>query len=61
MVRALSKTIFTVLLPMYIGSSILKTVTNARLDTMYAQGPLGPSDATFVPNKADAAATVNTQ
>lgn len=29
MVRALSKTIFTVLLPMYIGSSILKTVTNA--------------------------------
>jgi hypothetical protein len=32
------------------GTTPFKTVTNARLDTMYAQpsAPLGPSDATFV-------------
>jgi hypothetical protein len=43
------------------GTTPFKTVTNARLDTMYAQDPIGPSDATFVPSKAEAAAVVNTQ
>ena len=45
------------------GTTPFKTVTNARLDTMYAQttDPLGPSDATFVPSKAAAAKVVDTQ
>lgn len=45
------------------GTTPFKTVTNAKLDTMYAQtsDPLGPSDATFVPAKAAAAAVVDTQ
>jgi len=43
------------------GTTPFKTVTNAKLYTMYAQSPLGPSDDTFVPNKADAASTVNSQ
>ena len=45
------------------GTTPFKTVTNAKLDSVYAQqtDPLGPSDATFVPNKADAAATVANQ
>jgi hypothetical protein len=37
------------------GTTPFKTVTNARLDTMYAQTqappPLGHSDASFVPGK----------
>ena len=43
MVRALSKTIFTVLLPMYIGTSILKTVT-----TTTSGGVGGVSRSAFV-------------
>jgi len=47
------------------GTSPFKTVSNAKLDTMYAQAgafaPLGPSDTTFIPNKAKAAATVAAQ
>jgi len=34
------------------GTTPFKTVTNARLDTMYAQtSPLGQADASFVPGK----------
>jgi len=42
------------------GTTPFRTVTNARLDTAYAQvtDPFGPSDATFVPSKAEAAAIV---
>ena len=45
------------------GTTPFKTVTNAKLDTMYAQttDPLGPSDATFIPSKAAAAKLVATQ
>ena len=45
------------------GTTPFKTVTNAKLDTMYAQttDPLGPSDATFVPEKAAAAKLVGDQ
>ena len=43
------------------GTTPFRTVTNARLDTMYAQQPFGPSDATFVPSKEEAAATVASQ
>ena len=45
------------------GTTPFKTVTNAKLDTMYAQtsDPLGPSDATFIPSKAAAAKLVGDQ
>ena len=43
------------------GTTPFRTVTNARLDTMYAQDPLGPSDATFGPSKVAAANVVSTQ
>jgi len=45
------------------GTTPFKTVTNAKLDTMYAQtsDPLGASDATFIKGKAEAAKVVNTQ
>jgi hypothetical protein len=45
------------------GTTPFKTVTNAKLDTMYAQtsDPLGASDASFIPAKAAAAAVVDTQ
>jgi len=45
------------------GTTPFKTVTNAKLDTMYAQtsDPLGPSDATFIPEKAAAAKLVADQ
>jgi hypothetical protein len=43
------------------GTTPFRTVTNARLDTMYAQDPLGPSDATFGPAKSNAANVVATQ
>jgi len=43
------------------GTTPFKTVTNAKLDTMYAQKPLGPSDTTFIPSKAAAAALVDAQ
>jgi hypothetical protein len=31
------------------GTTPFRTVTNAKLDTMYAQNPYGPTDATFQP------------
>ena len=43
------------------GTTPFRTVTNAKLNTMYAQEPFGPSDATFVPSKEEAAATVASQ
>jgi len=43
------------------GTTPFKTVTNAKLNTMYAQGPLGPSDTTFIPSKETAAAVVAAQ
>jgi len=45
------------------GTTPFRTVTNARLDTAYAQtsDPLGHSDATFIPAKAEAAGVVATQ
>jgi hypothetical protein len=43
------------------GTTPFRTVTNAKLDTMYAQSPLGPSDTTFIPSKAEAAAVVDAQ
>ena len=45
------------------GTTPFRTVTNARLDTAYAQvsDPLGHSDASFIPAKAEAAGVVATQ
>jgi len=38
------------------GTTPFKTVTNAKLDTMYVQtsDPLGHSDASFIPSKVAA-------
>jgi hypothetical protein len=45
------------------GTTPFRTVTNAKLDTMYAQSssPLGPSDVTFIPSKQVAADVVAAQ
>jgi len=45
------------------GTTPFRTVTNARLDTKYMQltDPLGHSDASFIPAKAEAAGVVATQ
>ena len=45
------------------GTTPFKTVTNARLDSVYAQNsdPLGHSDASFIPAKAEASNVVETQ
>jgi len=45
------------------GTTPFRTVTNARLDTKYVQltDPLGHSDASFIPAKAEATGVVATQ
>jgi len=45
------------------GTTPFKTVTNAKLDSVYAQtsDPLGHSDASFIPAKAHATKVVETQ
>merc|ERR1719498_1292416 len=45
------------------GTTPFRTFTNARLDTKYVQltDPLGHSDASFIPAKAEAAGVVATQ